>query len=51
MQVVGSTYQAMQAPNMSTYIGAGKVAEVGWQAGQAPLHWVLGGSVMAPDAP
>jgi hypothetical protein len=27
-QVVGSTYQILEAPNMSTYIGTGKVAEV-----------------------
>jgi GTP-binding protein HflX len=25
---MGSTYQILEAPNMSTYIGAGKVAEV-----------------------
>lgn len=27
-QVVGSNYQALEAPNNSTYIGSGKVAEV-----------------------
>lgn len=28
MQVVGSSYQALEAPNNATYIGSGKVAEV-----------------------
>ncbi|KAF6258260.1 hypothetical protein COO60DRAFT_1701428 [Scenedesmus sp. NREL 46B-D3] len=28
LQVVGSNYQALEAPNNSTYIGSGKVAEV-----------------------
>jgi 50S ribosomal subunit-associated GTPase HflX len=27
-QVVGSNYQALEAPNNATYIGSGKVAEV-----------------------
>ncbi len=27
-QVIGSTWQAMEHPNNSTYIGSGKVAEV-----------------------
>lgn len=30
LKVVGSTYQILESPNNSTYIGSGKVAQVGW---------------------
>ncbi|GLC45322.1 hypothetical protein PLESTB_000309600 [Pleodorina starrii] len=48
LRVMGSTYQLLDAPNMSTYIGSGKVAEVGRAVAALGVETVIFDDELAP---
>ncbi|EFJ39892.1 hypothetical protein VOLCADRAFT_108445 [Volvox carteri f. nagariensis] len=48
LRVMGSTYQLLDAPNMSTYIGSGKVAEVGRAVAALGVETVIFDDELSP---
>ncbi|GIL88353.1 hypothetical protein Vretifemale_16327 [Volvox reticuliferus] len=48
LRVMGSTYQILDAPNMSTYIGSGKVAEVGRAVAALDVETVIFDDELSP---
>ncbi|GIL55331.1 hypothetical protein Vafri_10883 [Volvox africanus] len=48
LRVMGSTFQILEAPNMSTYIGSGKVAEVGRAVAALDVETVIFDDELSP---